>query len=88
MHPKQKIKEVSDILEQMFGVPKPDEVDPLDCLIGTILSQNTNDVNRDKAYDNLRKRFPTWEEVMAADVMEIEKEIHVGGLSKQKSARI
>jgi endonuclease-3 len=72
----------------MFGVPERDEVNPLDCLMRTILSQNTNDVNRDKAYDHLRERFPTWEEVMAAEVREIETEIRVGGLSKQKSGRI
>jgi endonuclease-3 len=88
LHPKQKAKEISDILEKMFGVPERDEVDPLDCLIRTILSQNTNDVNRDKAYDNLRGHFPTWEDVLTADVREIEEEIRVGGLSNQKSKRI
>ena len=88
MHPKQKVKEVSDILEKMFGVPEREEVEPLDCLIRTILSQNTNDVNRDKAYDNLRERFPTWEDVLTADVEKIEAEIRVGGLSNQKSKRI
>ena len=88
MHPKQKAREVSDILEKMFGVPRRAEVNPLDCLIRTILSQNTNDVNRDKAYDNLRERFPTWEDVMAADVLEIKEAIRVGGLSNQKSERI
>ena len=88
MHPKRKAREVSDILEKMFGVPKREEVNPLDCLIRTILSQNTNDVNRDKAYDNLRERFPTWEDVLTADVLEVEEEIRVGGLSNQKSKRI
>jgi len=88
LHPKQKAKEISDILEKIFGVPEREEVNPLDCLIRTILSQNTNDVNRDKAYDNLRERFTTWEDVLSADVREIEKEIRVGGLSKQKGERI
>ena len=88
MNLKQKVKEISDILAKMFGVPKREEVNPLDCLIRTILSQNTNDVNRDKAYDNLRERFPTWEDVLTAEVREIEEEIRVGGLSNQKSKRI
>ena len=89
MELKQKVQEVSDILEQMYGAPKRNTtVEPLDCLIRTILSQNTNDVNRDRAYDNLCSRFPTWEDVMTADVMAIEEAIRVGGLSRQKSERI
>lgn len=89
MELKQKVQEASDILEQMYGSPQRDTtVEPLDCLIRTILSQNTNDVNRDRAYDNLCSRFPTWEDVMTADVMAIEEAIRVGGLSRQKSERI
>ena len=38
-------------------------IDPLDELINTILSQNTNDLNRDRAYRALRAKFPTWAEV-------------------------
>jgi len=88
LHLKQKVEKVSDTLENIFSVPNRGEVEPLDCLIRTILSQNTNDVNRDRAYDNLRECFPTWEDVLSADVSEIEEKIRVGGLSNQKSERI
>ena len=88
MNLKQKAQQVSAILEDTFGIPTHREVNPLDCLIETILSQNTNDVNRDRAFDNLKARFPTWKDAVKADVEEIEAAIRVGGLSKQKSGNI
>jgi len=62
--------------------------DPLDELVLTVLSQNTNDLNRDRAYAELRARFPRWEDVLCAPVKRIEAAIRVGGLAGQKSARI
>jgi endonuclease-3 len=61
---------------------------PIAELILTVLSQSTNDRNRDVAYLRLRERFPTWEEVMRAPVGEIEQAIRPGGISKVKSVRI
>lgn len=57
----------------------------LDVLILTILSQNTSDVNRDKAYARLREKFPKWEDVLEAPLHDVEQEIRPAGLSKQKS---
>lgn len=62
--------------------------DPLDELILTVLSQNTNDVNRDRAYSALRGRLPSWEAVAAAPREEVEELIRTGGLARQKSERI
>ncbi len=53
-----------------------------------MLSQSTNDRNRDVAYFGLRERFPTWEQVRDAPVGEVELAIRRGGISKVKSARI
>jgi endonuclease-3 len=53
-----------------------------------VLSQSTNDRNRDVAYFELRERFPTWEDVRDAPVDLIELAIRRGGISKVKSARI
>jgi endonuclease-3 len=76
-------------LEGYFGIPERKEPeDPLSELVFTILSQNTTDVNRDRAYASLRRRFPRWEDVMEAPASEIEHEIRVGGLGPQKSRRI
>jgi endonuclease-3 len=67
-----------------WGVPTP----PLDELISTILSQNTNDRNRDTAYRSLRAHFPTWEEVRDADPEQVIEAIRPAGLANQKGPRI
>jgi len=53
-----------------------------------VLSQNTNDRNRDVAFDRLRERLPSWVEVRDAPVSEIEAAIKPGGLSQTKAPRI
>jgi endonuclease-3 len=73
----------------VYGVPlaKPHH-HPIAELILTVLSQSTNDRNRDVAYLALRERFPTWEDVRDAPVDLVEETIRPGGISKVKSARI
>jgi len=56
--------------------------------VRTILSQNTNDGNRDRAYERLRERFATWEEVRDAPTEEVEEAIRPGGLAPTKAPRI
>lgn len=76
-------------LEKSYGTPEALSKDtPLDVLIRTILSQNTNDANRDRAYDGLVKRFPSWEPVAEARPRVIEKAIEAAGLYRQKSRAI
>lgn len=60
----------------------------IDELVSTILSQNTNDVNRDKAFDSLRAQFPTWEEVRDALTEAVIEAVRVAGLANQKGPRI
>jgi endonuclease-3 len=62
--------------------------DPLAELILTVLSQSTNDRNRDTAFLRLRERFPGWEQVRDAPLDDLERAIRPGGISKVKSARI
>jgi endonuclease-3 len=72
-----------------FGLPTWDTFDtPLEELISTILSQNTNDRNRDLAYTNLRNRFATWEEVRDAEADQVIEAIRPAGLANQKGPRI
>ena len=72
-----------------FGLPAWDAFDtPLEELVSTILSQNTNDRNRDLAYTNLRRRFTTWEEVRDADAEQVIEAIRQAGLANQKGPRI
>ncbi len=76
-------------MEKRYGVPKKRErVDPLDVLIQTILSQNTNDQNRDRAYQGLKTRFPRWEDVLNGKTKTIISAIRPGGLAGQKAERI
>ena len=63
-------------------------IDPLDELINTILSQNTNDLNRDRAYHALRAKFPTWGEMRDAPVAQVIAAIKPAGLANQKGPRI
>lgn len=63
-------------------------LEPVGELISTILSQNTNDVNRDRAYSQLRKRFPTWEAVRDAATAEVQKAIRPAGLANSKGLAI
>ena len=89
MELKQKAAHISETLEDLLGVPTRDGAgDVLECLILTILSQNTTDVNRDKGYVKLKEHFPTWEEVLHADTKAIAAAIRVAGLGKQKSETI
>jgi endonuclease-3 len=76
-------------LEEVFGLPDwRDPYPPLDELVSTILSQNTNDRNRDVAYNGLRARFPTWEAVRDADPRAVAEAIRPAGLANQKGPRI
>lgn len=88
MTSEEKLKRIAKILEDEFGIPKRERKDPLETLIKTILSQNTNDKNRDTAYEGLKKRFPTWKEAADASPFEIARVIRPGGLHNQKGERI
>jgi endonuclease III len=74
------------LLARTFGRPRPGRRDaPLDELILTVLSQHTSDVNRDRAYAALRRRFPGWRDVLRARRAEVERAIRAGGLARTKS---
>jgi endonuclease-3 len=80
---------VYDRLLKLFGLPEwRDPLPAIDELVSTILSQNTNDKNRDIAFNALIARFPTWEEVRDADPDEVINEIRPAGLANQKGPRM
>ncbi len=85
-----KIKLVNQLLIKKYGIPgRPkNPPNPVDLLIATILSQNTNDRNSYKAFNNLKNSFKNWEEVANLPRVTIEKFIRVAGLGKQKSNAI
>ncbi len=84
-----RVRAIRDALRGYYGVPRNDPHHaPLDELVLTVLSQNTNDTNRDVAYTRMQDRFPDWESVERAPVEEVEEAIRPGGISKVKSQRI
>jgi len=87
---KEKIKIINRILVRHFGIPhRPKKLpNPIDALIATILSQNTNDKNSYQAYQNLKKKYKSRQELADAPRNKIEQTIRVAGLGKQKSAAI
>jgi endonuclease-3 len=83
------VRAIRDRLRLVYGVPRAEpHGHPIAELVLTVLSQSTNDRNRDVAYLALRERFSTWEEVRDAPVDQIEEAIRPGGISRVKSARI
>ena len=80
---------VHERLLEYYGYPQWREpLPPLDELISTILSQNTNDTNRDRAFRALRTRFESWEEVRDAAPSAVIEAIRPAGLANQKGPRI
>lgn len=86
---RQRAIKVHERLLQAFGEPTwRNPAAPVDELVSTILSQNTNDLNRDRAYTALCQRFPTWESVRDAKQEDVIDAIRVAGLANQKGPRI
>jgi endonuclease III len=84
-----RVRAIRDRLRQLYG-PKVNHPHgyPIAELVRTVLSQNTSDTNRDVAYERLRERFPTWEQVRDAPLDEVRDAIRPGGLAETKAPRI
>ena len=89
MNTKELAAKIHQALVEEFGLPdwRP-HLSPVGELVSTILSQNTNDTNRDVAYDSLRERFPTWEQVRDAPQGQVIDAIRTAGLANQKGPAI
>jgi endonuclease III len=81
--------DIHDRLLDYYGDPTwHPPMSPIDELVSTILSQNTNDRNRDLAFNSLRARFPTWEAVRDAPAEAVMDAIRIAGLANQKGPRM
>ena len=89
MADRRKLRAIRDRLRKEYGRPvlRP-HGRPIDELILTVLSQNTNDRNRDVAYQRMRERFSSWAEVRDAPLAELEEALRPGGLAPTKAVRI
>jgi endonuclease III len=89
MADRRRLRAIRDRLRREYGRPllRPHRA-PIDELVLTVLSQNTNDRNRDVAYGRLTERFASWKAVRDAPVGEVEDAIRPGGLAPTKAVRI
>jgi endonuclease-3 len=88
-----RVREIYEALRSIYpdaysSLLEPNRGNPLDVLVATILSQATNDTLSGRAFDALKKAFPTWEDVLAADPLEVEKPLAAGGLQREKTKKI
>jgi endonuclease-3 len=82
-------REITSRLRAAYGVHGPGgDQHPTDSLIGTILSQHTSDINSGRAFIELKRRFPTWEDVASADERDLAQTIKSAGLGNIKARRI
>ena len=82
----QKIKKILD--KQYGDIEWRDEMETLDELIFTVLTQNTSDINAEKAFKNLKSRYINWNEIVESTDEKLETIIRIGGLGKQKCISI
>ncbi len=87
---KERILRINQELKEYYGEPeRPSDQSGIDYLVETILSQNTNDINRDKAFSRLKEKYgEKWDEVERADIDELTDTIRVAGLGPTKAQRI
>jgi len=87
--PPRRLRAILERLREEYGRPvgRPHRA-PIDELVLTVLSQNTNDRNRDVAYERLRERFDSWAAVRDAPEEEVVEAIRPGGLAVTKAPRI
>lgn len=86
---KSRVARGADALGRVYGRPRfAAREPPLEALIRTVLSQHTSDMNSDRAYAELRRRFPRWESMETAPVSEIAAAIRTAGLANTKAPRL
>ncbi|MFB6213715.1 MAG: endonuclease III [Candidatus Nanohaloarchaea archaeon] len=90
MGEEEKIRDINQWLLDRYGEPEePADIEPVELVIRVILSQNTNDINRDKAFQNLKDRYGLdYGEIENADLDELTDTIRVAGLGPTKAERI
>lgn len=83
------LDDIEHILDETYGPRKlaPGR-DPVATLVSTILSQNTSDINTERAFASLRQRFPAWQDVVDANTNDVVDAIRSGGLANRKAPRI
>jgi endonuclease-3 len=89
MNKTDRVNNVLSLLKKAYGRPRPfRRTDPVDEVVRTVLSQNTSDKNSIPAFEELKRRFESWEAVASAPVARIASAIRRAGLANIKAVRI
>ena len=88
MNPGEIVHWIDERLNERFGTVSTETDDPVETLVLTILSQNTNDTNRDRAYASLLEAFGSLDAVRDQPLEAVAAAIRVGGLHRQKAQSI
>ena len=90
MSAREKALLVHQRLCEVYRCPIPyfHDLDPLSELVSSILSHRTRNADSGRAFKELRRRFPTWEQVRDAPVAEVEAAINAATWPEQKAPRI
>ena len=85
----ERVRAVHRALRRAYGRPQPQQRrDPLDGLIATLLSQSTTGANARAAFAELKRRFPEWDECLAASGAEVVEAVRSAGLGQTRGPRI
>lgn len=82
-------QEILERLEKFYG-PRPwfARNEPLAELIQTVLAQHTSDLNAERSFQEMWRRFGSWEAIAQAEMGALLQAIQSGGLARQKAPRI
>lgn len=84
-----RVRTIFNRLRKAYGeLQPPRAADPLDELVLTVLSQHTSDLNAERAFADLKRGFPSWEDVLGASEGALADAIRSGGLANTKARRI
>jgi DNA (cytosine-5)-methyltransferase 1 len=83
------LREVARILAAMYGSPNlGNKADPTDELVYILLARHTREGAYQEAFEALKRRFPTWDELPDAPPAEVERLVYSGGLSGKKTVAL
>ncbi len=89
MYTRKKMATILKLLNRAYGRPRPFRAsDPVDELVRTVLSQNTNDRNSLGAFAVLKRHFRSWDALIKTDTRRIARLIRHAGLANIKAIRI
>lgn len=83
------LREVARVLALLYGNPTlGNKSDPTDELVYIILARHTREGAYQRAFDLLKERFETWDDLLDAPRKDVQRIVYSGGLSTKKTATL